>query len=283
MLNIVRRGKKGIFQIRGRWAGERIRESAGTVSEEHAEAKRVQLERQLLDEGTYGKRATATFAVAVVLYHQRRRRALPKPAAQAFWHMAYGRLEVMKFAGVQYSNATPQTINRQSTRPWWPCGTSPEPRSCVGTMISSGPSSPRWRRSFSLLRRSSPSSYDPKTAAAILLVSFTGARASEACRVVSTNVDWEARKVLLRKTKNGKPRLIPLAPICAGGPSAAQAGQGPYPGVQWPQQGAGGRLQGRRPASVVTSHQRAAGGGGMVGEVAANARRGVSAPGKELS
>jgi len=48
---------------------------------------------------------------------------------------------------------------------------------------------------------------------AILLLTFTGARASEVCRITAADVDWEMRTVLLRKTKNGKPRVVPLTPM----------------------------------------------------------------------
>ena len=46
-----------------------------------------------------------------------------------------------------------------------------------------------------------------------MLISFTGARASEACRVTAPDVDWEEKSVLLRRTKNGKPRKVVLAPL----------------------------------------------------------------------
>jgi integrase len=49
--------------------------------------------------------------------------------------------------------------------------------------------------------------------AAILLLTYTGGRASEICRIASADVDWEAKTVLLRKTKNGKPRVVPLTPM----------------------------------------------------------------------
>src|SRR5689334_15347512 len=71
MLRIVRRGKKGIFQVVGTVAGVRVRERTGTDSQRHAEAKRVQIEAQLLDTAVFGKRRTATFAEAVILYRQK--------------------------------------------------------------------------------------------------------------------------------------------------------------------------------------------------------------------
>jgi hypothetical protein len=50
VLKIVRRGKKGIFQIVGKIGEQRIRESTGTDSEPHAEIMRARREAVLLEE-----------------------------------------------------------------------------------------------------------------------------------------------------------------------------------------------------------------------------------------
>ncbi len=47
--------------------------------------------------------------------------------------------------------------------------------------------------------------------AALLFVSFTGARASECCRLEDADVDWGRHEALLSHTKNGEPRVVPLA------------------------------------------------------------------------
>ena len=49
-----------------------------------------------------------------------------------------------------------------------------------------------------------------RLAAALLFVSFTGARASECCRLEEADVDWERHEALLRHTKNGEPRVVVL-------------------------------------------------------------------------
>jgi integrase len=48
---------------------------------------------------------------------------------------------------------------------------------------------------------------------AVLLVSFTGARASECCRLADAYIDWERHEATLCETKNGDPRVVPLAGI----------------------------------------------------------------------
>jgi integrase len=49
-----------------------------------------------------------------------------------------------------------------------------------------------------------------RLAAALLFVSFTGARARECCRLEEADVDWERHEALLRHTKNGQPRVVAL-------------------------------------------------------------------------
>jgi hypothetical protein len=56
MLKIVRRGSKGIFQIIGTVAGQRVRESTGVDSEAHAKVIRARRESELLEEAAWGKR-----------------------------------------------------------------------------------------------------------------------------------------------------------------------------------------------------------------------------------
>jgi hypothetical protein len=67
MLKIVRRGSKGVFQIVGTVAGQRVRESTGVDSEAHAQVLRAKRESQLLDQATWGKKRTVLFAEAVIL------------------------------------------------------------------------------------------------------------------------------------------------------------------------------------------------------------------------
>jgi len=67
MLKIVRLGSKGIYQIVGTVAGQRVRESTGVDSEAHAEATRIKRENQLLEETACGKRYTPCFTEAVSL------------------------------------------------------------------------------------------------------------------------------------------------------------------------------------------------------------------------
>ena len=48
--------------------------------------------------------------------------------------------------------------------------------------------------------------------AAVLLITFSAARASEACRLKEEDVDWVDGSAVLHETKNGDPRRVQLPP-----------------------------------------------------------------------
>jgi hypothetical protein len=68
LLDIKRRGKKGIFQVSGTVAGVRVRRSLAVDTREDAEVAAHKIEREILDEAVHGKPATVTFAKAVKHY-----------------------------------------------------------------------------------------------------------------------------------------------------------------------------------------------------------------------
>ena len=243
MLKIVRRGKRGIFQIVGRHplTGGRVRESTGLVSEPHAEAERIKLEQRLLDERTYGKRATTTFSEAVIVYRQKGH-STDRFVGVLNEHFgmrqlsAITDLDVMKFAALHYPNAQPQTVDRQVYTPMVAIWREAHAAGMCGPHEFRRPKKPEREAvrpasdeqiaallaisdAASNSLREHPSKSEKiqpwlsRTMAAILLLSFTGARASEVCRIAPADIDWVAQTVLLRKTKNGKPRQVPLAPM----------------------------------------------------------------------
>lgn len=222
MLKIVRRGKKGIFQIVGTCpvTGERVRESTGFVSEQHAEARRIQLEQRLLDEATYGKRRTATFAAAVILYRQKGHSGrFLTPLVRHFGarHLSsIADADVSSFAALHYPNAMPATLNRQVYTPMIAVWRVAHAAGMCGPHEFRRPVQPGREAVVFATEEEIATLLDaawPMLRAAILLLSFTGARASEVCRITAADVDWERRSVMLRKTKGGKPRLVPLAPM----------------------------------------------------------------------
>jgi integrase len=218
-LKIVRRGKRGIFQIVGTVAGCHIRKSTGLESERHAEAERIKLETRLLDEATYGKRHTATFYEAVDLY--RVKGGSRRFAGPLVKHFGARRLtdirdlDVANFATLYYPTATPATLNRQVYTPliaiWRQanaaglCGphefTRPKKGKTVAVTFATD-------EDLAILLPVCSLELD----AAIRLLSFTGARASEVCRSEPKHVNWTAQTILYPQTKSA-PRVVALAPI----------------------------------------------------------------------
>jgi integrase len=217
MLKIERRGKKGIFQVIGTLRGVRVHESTGTASREHAEAERIRIERQILDEAVYGKRATAIFSEAVEIYLDGGGSGrFLAPLNQHFgrWRMGdIDQAEVLKFARKQYPRATPQTLDRQVFTPLiavWEAAN--KARLCARHEFRRPAKAERQPVTFAKdddLAALLPAC-GSKLKAAVLLISFTGARASECCNLADDDVDWKAHSALLRRTKNGRPRTVVL-------------------------------------------------------------------------
>ncbi len=219
MLKIVRRGKKGIYQIVGvcPLTGRDIRKSTGTDSERHADAQRIQLETRLLDERTFGKRATATFAEAIVLYQQKGHSLRFTGPLTRHFHArqlsSITDLDVMQFCQLTYPNASPQTVNRQVYSPLIAIWRVAQEAGMCGPHEFRRPKQPEREAVLFATEEEISALADAGTErlrAAVLLLTFTGARASEVCRVKATDVDWVARTVVLRKTKGGLPRQVPL-------------------------------------------------------------------------
>jgi integrase len=99
----------------------------------------------------------------------------------------------------------------------------------------------------------------PELKAAVLLLTFAGARAGEVCRIASSDVDWAAQAVLLRKTKNGNPRVVPLTPILLEALLPLRLADGPLCGFtdRWrARQGARRSLQGSLPTRSAATPSR---------------------------
>jgi integrase len=220
MLKLVRRGAKGTFQIVGTVRGKRVRESAGTASEQHAQVICARLQSQLLDEATWGKQRTACFYEAVELYLQKghsKRYVAPLNAHFGKRRMSnITDVDVANFASLQYPNASPQTLDRHVYTPLIAIWRLAHQSKLCGPHEFKRPKKPEAEAvefaTDEYLAQLLPHCSDRLKAAALFL-SFTGARGSEACRVTSLDIDWSRRIVTLKKTKNGKPRAIVLAPI----------------------------------------------------------------------
>jgi site-specific recombinase XerD len=222
MLKIVQRGKKGIWQIVGTCplTGRSIRQSTGTDSQGHAEAQRIQLETRLLDERTFGKRSTATFAEALNLYQSKGYSLrFTGPLTRHFhdWQLSdITDLEVSKFCQLTYPEASPQTVNRQVYTPLISIWRVAEDAGLCAPHRFKRPKQPE-REAVTFATEEEIAKLleagSDRLRAAILVLTYTGARASEVCRLYAVHIDWAAQKVTFRKTKGGKPRQVALTPM----------------------------------------------------------------------
>lgn len=219
MLKIQARGKKGIFQVVGKVRGRRICQSTGTTSRSHAEAQRIQLEKQLLDEQVYGKRPTATFSSAIEAY-------LDSGGSSQFLDALnehFGRWllsnisqdEVVKYAKLKHPKSGPHGINRQVFTPLiavWEAG---RKVGMCGRHEFTRPRMPERNpvdfAKDDYIAQLLPACSD-RLKAAVLFMTFSGARASECCRLSDEagDIDWQVKTAILRRTKNGKPRIVVL-------------------------------------------------------------------------
>lgn len=241
MLTLSRRGKKGIFQISGTLAGERVRESTFTNSEPHAQVILAKRQQEILDRYTWGEQRTATFAEAVVLYLEGGGEdRFINPLLDRFGTMRLADITSMmvaKFAAERYPKSGPQGINRQVYTPIisvFRAGAMAVPPLCA---------LPLFKRPKQPERKSVRYAKDPHIAkllpkgtqrlkAAVLLLTFTGGRASEICRVVDEDVDWDDGSVILHDTKTKKPRRCQLPPSVLEAMTPLRGAEGPLFGFK---------------------------------------------------
>lgn len=225
MLELKRRGKKGIFYIFGTLGGERIRQSTKTASEPHAQAKLAKLQCEILDRITFGEERTSTFDEAVEL-HLTKKEGTIQPYDAKFikalsdkfgaWRIAdITETEVSRWAKLTYPNCGPQGLDRQVYTPLIAVLTRAANAKMCAPPAFTRPEKPE-REMVQPAREDELAALLPcctdRLQACVLLMSFTAARASEACRLsdAAGDIDWDARKASLRKTKNGTPRVVPL-------------------------------------------------------------------------
>lgn len=215
-LKLFRRGK--VWYVRGTIRGHRYDESTGTSSKPHAEAHRVNREREILDGEYLGTKATL-FAEAALLYMEKGGEA--RFLAPLIERWGASRLvditpaEVSRFARERYAEFKPATVKRQLYTPLAAVMRAAH-RANLAPLVTF--EAPRVKRD--------PVAYADDTwleqffqaahfrvAAIVLFMTLTGARVSEACRLTPADVDIERAEAILRMTKSGKSRRLSLAPV----------------------------------------------------------------------
>jgi integrase len=218
-LKLVRRAKGGPWYVRGSVRGSRYFESAGTHSKAHAEAFRVAREREILDREYHGEGKTATMAEAILVYVEKGGETRYLEPLLDRWGKT--RLidltpsTVSKVARELYGHAGPATVKRQFYTPL----------NAVMRAAHRAQMAPLARFEPPRVKRQPVEYADAewlraffehahfRIAATVLFLTLTGARVSEACRLSPDDVSLERAEAVLRITKNGKSRRVPLAPV----------------------------------------------------------------------
>lgn len=226
MLQLKRRGDKGIYQIVGTLGGKRYRESTKTASEPHAQALLAKRQCQILDRLTFGEERTLLFAEAVD-FHLTKKGPTVKPYDAKFiaklnerfgpWRVRdITEKEVADFAKLYYPKAGPHGLDRAVYTPLIAIlRRAAKARMCEMPAFqrpakpSAGKVEPATDAELAKLL---PHCSD-RLRAGVLFMSFTAARVAEACRLTAADIDWQARTAVLGRTKNGEARVVPLSAI----------------------------------------------------------------------
>lgn len=202
----------GIWQCVGTVAGKRVRQSTGTGDRSKAEEYRAQIEARIWQRSVYGETAVRTFEEAAVSYLEQggEGRFLP-----ALLHFFKGRKlstiapgDIREAALKIYPNAMPATRNRQgispakavinhgATRGW--CQTIVVEPFPVSKSTKNKPVDRLWLDAFLAQCDQDKMQH---LAGIVLFMNHTGARRSEAVRLMGDHVDLSKRVAVLAKTK----------------------------------------------------------------------------------
>jgi integrase len=216
-LRLVQRPGSPYWQITGTLRGTPIRESTGTADLVQAEKLRRAREDEIIDASVHGPRAVATFSRAVNLYIDTDEDRDTRFVKLLNGHFGQTRIAditdetVIEFRKLHYPKASAATTNRQVYTPLIailnvacdaklcdkPSFKRPEIKHKVVD-----PADDVWIAEFM--------SKVPclRLRTLVLLMTTTGCRVAEACRVRWENIDLARRTVLLEKTKSGTPRRL---------------------------------------------------------------------------
>lgn len=204
--------RDGIAYATGTFDGKRIRKSLGARDKGTAEELRAQYEAKLYQRRAYGEEAVRTFEEAALSYLQQggEGRYLP-PILRYFKGRKIGTIkpaEIRQMAIELYPKHLPSTRNRQGIIParavvnhahdrGW-CGAIRVKQFDVPKSRKNQPVGKAWMKAF--LAESDRSKL-PHLSACVLFMQQTGARVSEAIRLLGEHVDLGERVALLEKTK----------------------------------------------------------------------------------
>jgi integrase len=219
MLTLHKRGKKGLWQIKGTINGERYRESTGTTSRTHAQAILAKRQSQILDRTVFGEERTSILAEAMELYiKQGGEKRFLEPLLQRWGELRIADIsqaEVTRGAHELYPGRTAawhvravytplNAIIRQAHRAGM-C----ELRVFEKPKVKTVPVQYADDRWFEVALPHCRL----RLASIMLFMTLTAARVQEACDLVWRDVDLLRREAQLRKTKNNTARRVVLPPV----------------------------------------------------------------------
>lgn len=204
------------WYMRGTIAGKEIFETTGTSDKARADAYRRQRERELYDQLALGKKPPVTFAEAAAAYiraggeSKHLNRIVPRIGTKTLTEL--NQSEIDKVAAELHPDAKASTVNRQLINQVITVQRYATSTGMVDGLL------PKLRRRKETKPVVSPADDDhldrllPHLSvglrALIILMTFTGLRTGEALRV--TAADIRDGYVLVPKTKNGDPRMVPI-------------------------------------------------------------------------
>jgi integrase len=233
-LTLKLRGK--VWWVRGTVHGKTIYESSGAYCKETAEAIRSKREAGLISDHVYGPKATRTFAEAAESYLKAGGDSrfiggfdddgAPNGLLGHFYDtrlMDIKQNDLDEAARVLYPDGLPETRNRQCYTPfiavwnhaakngWAETRNWSRPRKPKGTNVvrigatRSGTAPVEYERAAEFVAAMSPA---PAMLMAFLF--FTGLRPIEAFALDGADVDLRKRWAVVRKSKTGEPRGVPI-------------------------------------------------------------------------
>ena len=232
-LKLVRRSKSPFWYIRGTLRGIAVFESCGVTDKSVAETICTRRANEILDTTIYGKRATATFLEAAVLYMEGGgERRFMRPLIDHFGTTPLVKIDqaaIDHAAKKLYPNRAPSTLNRHVYTPISAVLKYASSRGlCEGRQVQR-PRQPKGR-----IRYLTPAEADRLIYATsepmrplLIFLFYTGARVSEALYLDWRQVVLPRAEVRFLKTKNGEPRGVPLHPRVVAALSALPNREGP--------------------------------------------------------
>ncbi|WP_108608863.1 integrase [Aminobacter sp. MSH1] len=223
-LKLLRRGQ--IWYLRGSVCGTHVYTSTKLKNRQLADALRVRTEREIAEEHAFGVSATKTFADAAEAY-------LASGGSGRFLKPLLSRLGQSRLNAITqndldaaarelYPTAQPETRNRQCYTPFvavwneavlndwarsrkWRRPRKPKGTRIVRSVARTGTKPVEYDRAAAFV-----ASMSPAPAMLMTALFYTGLRPIELFAIEATDIDLEKRWLVVRSSKTGEPRGVPL-------------------------------------------------------------------------